>query len=213
MVRGSSVPVPAFLCAALRCPGRKATGSNRRILSIWWISAKLHVGSIEFRRGSGNHLSGPPWSLLTDPLKHAFKRREIAQDRPRFEPEFWGPQVIEGIHAQAGGWPHLVQLLAETLLDLVNQRSLGQVDEALFQEGLDKAIVRGHNVLYQLLQQECQSEAEWEYISGFRRSDTQPSPPKDDVYRALRRRLLVEEVGPEWRLRVPLMLRWLRKRG
>lgn len=128
-------------------------------------------------------------------------------------PEFWGPQGIERIFQQAGGWPHLVQLLAETLLDLVNRRSLPGVDPALFEEGLDKAIVRGHNVLYQLLQQECQSDAEWDYLSGFRRADTQSPPAQDSVCRALRGRLLVEKVGSVWRLRVPLMQRWLRQRG
>jgi hypothetical protein len=152
-------------------------------------------------------------ALLTDPLKHAPRRPELAEERPRFEPEFWGPQGIESIFAQAGGWPHLVQLLAETLLDLVNRQSLAGVDQALFEEGLDKAIVRGHNVLYQLLQQECQSDAEWQYLSGFRPADTQPPPTQDSVFRALKRRLLVEEVGSAWRLRVPLMERWLRKRG
>jgi len=152
-------------------------------------------------------------ALLTDPLAESPMRPEIKKDRPRFEPEFWGPQGIDGIHAQAGGWPHLVQLVAETLLDLVNRKSLARVDQALFEEGLDLAIVRGHNVLYQLLHKECDSEAEREYLAGFRRADTQPPPAQENVFRALRRRLLVEEVGAAWRLRVPLMLRWLRKRG
>jgi hypothetical protein len=151
-------------------------------------------------------------ALLTDPMKHAPRRREIWEDRPRFEPEFWGPQGIEGIHQQAGGWPHLVQLLAETLLDEVNRRSLASVDATLFEEGLGKAIVRGHNVFHQLLRDECHSEAEWDYLFGFRQSETQPPPVQDDVGRALRRRLLVDQDGAAWRLRVPLMQRWLRDR-
>jgi hypothetical protein len=31
-----------------------------------------------------------------------------------FDPRFWGDGGIERIHTEAGGWPHLVQLLAET---------------------------------------------------------------------------------------------------
>jgi hypothetical protein len=107
----------------------------------------------------------------------------------------------------------LVQLVAETLLDLVIGRSLINVDQSLFDEGLDKAIERGHNVLDQLLRYECQREGEWEFLAGFRQADTQPAPADVEVLQSLRRRLLVEQVGSEWRLRVPLMLRWLRQRG
>ncbi len=35
----------------------------------------------------------------------------VAQDdatRPRFTPGFWGEGGIERIHAETGGWPHLV---------------------------------------------------------------------------------------------------------
>ena len=55
--------------------------------------------------------------------------------------------------------------------------------------------------------------AEWAYLRGFRTRDTQPPPDDETVYQALRRRLLVEPVNGEWRLRVPLMQRWLRERG
>jgi hypothetical protein len=41
----------------------------------------------------------------------------------------------------------------------------------------------------------------------------QPPPDDETVYQALRWRLLVEPVNGEWRLRVPLMQRWLRERG
>jgi hypothetical protein len=55
--------------------------------------------------------------------------------------------------------------------------------------------------------------AEWDYLRGFREQETQAPPPDDEVRRALRRRLLVTEDGEAWRLRVPLMRRWLRQRG
>jgi HAMP domain-containing protein len=45
---------------------------------------------------------------------------EPSGSRPRFEGAFWGNGGIERIHAEAGGWPHLVQLVAETVVDLLN---------------------------------------------------------------------------------------------
>jgi len=62
---------------------------------------------------------------------------------------------------------------------------------------LDKAIVRGHTVLYELIRRESTLPG----LAGFRKRSTQ------------RRRLLVVEEGGEYRLRVPLMERWLRQRG
>ncbi|MCG6860318.1 MAG: hypothetical protein LJE70_03405 [Chromatiaceae bacterium] len=53
----------------------------------------------------------------------------------------------------------------------------------------------------------------WVYLRGFRERDLQPAPDDEDLRRSLRRRLLVTEEGDRWRLRVPLMQRWLRKRG
>jgi hypothetical protein len=56
---------------------------------------------------------------------------------------------------------------------------------------------------------------EWEYLSTFRKQAAQTPPEDDAINRSLRRRLLVveeNENGP-WRLRVPLLRRWLVKRG
>ena len=58
--------------------------------------------------------------LLTDPLKHS-PLFANAGERPRLAAELWGPGGIERIHAEAGGWPHLLQLIAETLVDLLNE--------------------------------------------------------------------------------------------
>jgi hypothetical protein len=41
----------------------------------------------------------------------------------------------------------------------------------------------------------------------------QPPPDDEALHRSLRRRLLVVNEGTDWRLRVPLMQRWLRQRG
>jgi hypothetical protein len=153
--------------------------------------------------------------LLTEPLKHStlWPRDDPQRPRPRFAPEFWGEGGIERIHAEAGGWPHLVQLIAETTVDLLNDEDTRQVTPALLGRALDKAIVSGHNVLYELMHRECRLPGEWEYLSAFRTRETQPPPGDEAIVRSLRRRLLIAEEDGAWRLRVPLMRRWLRARG
>jgi len=56
-------------------------------------------------------------------------------------------------------------------------------------------------------------DGEWEYLKAFGEHESQPPPGDEDVARSLRRRQLVVEDGGVWRLRVPLMERWLRERG
>ena len=151
--------------------------------------------------------------LLTEPMKFSPLWPKDDPKRPRFAPEFWGENGIERIHHEAGGWPHLVQLLAETIVDLINDETKRQVDAELFERALNKAIVSGHNVLYQLLRGESVLPGEWEYLAAFRKRETQPPPDDEKIYTSLRRRLLVEEENGAWRLRVPLMARWLKARG
>jgi len=151
--------------------------------------------------------------LLTEPMKFSPLWPKDDPKRPRFSPEFWGENGIERIHHEAGGWPHLVQLIAETIVDLINDETKRQVDAELFERSLKKAIVSGHNVLYQLLRGESTLPGEWEYLSTFRKRELQPPPEDEAIYTSLRRRLLVEEESGEWRLRVPLMARWLKERG
>jgi hypothetical protein len=155
--------------------------------------------------------------LLTEPLKFStlWPKDDPSLPRPSFPAEFWGPGGIERIHAEAAGWPHLVQLIAETVVDLLNDEGGRQVAPGLFERALDESIVRGHNVLYELLRRESQLSGEWEYLSAFRKQETQPPPEEETIARSLRRRLLVAEEGEggHWRLRVPLMRRWLIKRG
>ena len=91
--------------------------------------------------------------LLTEPLKSStlWPKDDPSRPRPSFPAEFWGPDGIERIHAEAAGWPHLVQLIAETVVDLLNDQGSREVDPALFERALEEAIVRGHNVLYELM--------------------------------------------------------------
>ena len=80
-------------------------------------------------------------------------------------------------------------------------------------EAIAKAVISGDTVLRQLLKGES-TEAEWDWIKGFRRREALPIPEDEAVFLSLRRRWLVVDAGPgEWRLRVPLLLRWLRERG
>ncbi|HMU64888.1 MAG: hypothetical protein U1E82_03230 [Nitrosomonas sp.] len=161
----------------------------------------------------------PPFSeaetrrLLTEPLRYSLLWEKDDPKRPRLTADFWGEGGIEYIHHVAAGWPHLVQLLAETTVDLCNDREQDIIDATLLDQAIAKAVVTGDTVLRQLLCNEA-SDAEWAYLSGFRRLDTQPIPNDEAVYRGIRRRLLITDVGNgEWRLRVPLMQRWLRERG
>ena len=168
---------------------------------------------------SARTLEVPPFTeaetrrLLTEPLRHSSLWQADDLKRPRFNPDFWGDGGIERIHAEAGGWPHLVQLLAEKVVDLCNDREQAQVDRTLLEEAIAKAVVAGDTVLRQLMQPEDATPREWDYLRGFRARDTQLPPDDEPVYQALRRRLLVIEDHGEWRLRVPLMQRWLRERG
>jgi hypothetical protein len=187
---------------------------------------------------SGSHeiteLTGAPWTsylvsartievtvfnvretrqLLTEPVMYSSLWKKDDPRRPRFEPGFWGEGGIERIHEEAGGWPHLVQLIAEAVVDLINDEKARLVSPALLQRALAQCVVRGHNVLHELMHRECTLPGEWEYLSAFRREPEQPPPEGDAVNRSLRRRLLVTEENGHWRLRVPLMARWLRERG
>jgi hypothetical protein len=83
----------------------------------------------------------------------------------------------------------------------------------LLERACDEAVMLGDTVLRPLMNPDEAEAAEWAYLRGFRERELQPPPEDEAVRSALRRRLLVEEEGADWRLRVPLMRRWLRKRG
>ena len=109
--------------------------------------------------------------LLTAPLRHSQLWPADDPQRPRFEPGFWGERGIERIHAEAAGWPHLVQLIAETAVDVVNNSAATQLDTPLFDAALDKAVARGDTVLRLLMQTESTLPCEWDYLLGFRRRE------------------------------------------
>ncbi|NJL28549.1 MAG: ATP-binding protein [Thermoanaerobaculia bacterium] len=151
--------------------------------------------------------------LLTEPLKYSTLWRNLETQRPRFEPGFWGEGGIDRIHTETAGWPHLVQLVAETIVDLLNDAGQANVDHVLFERALDRAVVRGNNVFLELLEKESRLPGEHAYLRAFRTREEQPPPPDEAIGRSLRRRLMLIEEGDRCRLRVPLMGRWLRQRG
>jgi hypothetical protein len=81
------------------------------------------------------------------------------------------------------------------------------------QRVLDRAIVRGHSVFYELMCRESIIAGEWEYLAAFRMRMSQAPPDEAAIRQSLRRRSLVVEEDGEWCLHVPLMARWLRQRG
>jgi len=98
-------------------------------------------------------------------------------------------------------------------VDLINEEDADGVSPELMERALNKAIVRGHNVLYQLLRGESLLPGEWDYLSAFREVAMQSPPTDRAITKSLRRRLLIEENDSQWQLRVPLMARWLNVRG
>jgi hypothetical protein len=147
--------------------------------------------------------------LLTEPLKSSPLWQDRPAERPRFDPSFWSEGGIERIQEETGGWPHLVQLVAETAVDIANDRSVRELDTDLLEAAFAKAVGRGDAVLRQLLEGENRYPREWGYLLAFRDRESQPPPTDSGIRRALRRRLLVTNSDGQWRMRVPLMRRWL----
>jgi hypothetical protein len=69
-------------------------------------------------------------------------RTEPSGSHPRFEGAFWGNGGIERIHAEAGDWPHQVQLVAEIVVDLLNDEGGNQLTSPLLERALDLVIVK-----------------------------------------------------------------------
>ena len=147
--------------------------------------------------------------LLTQPLKWSPLWGGREAKRPCFDPAFWGEGGIERIQAETSGWPHLVQLVAETAIDMANDRGLRGLDGPMLEAVLNRAVIRGDAVLRQLVESESRSAGERAYLLGFRHREMQPPPDDVDVRARLRRRRLVLDDGGGWRLQAPLMRRWL----
>ncbi len=89
--------------------------------------------------------------LLTEPFKYSSLEDS---SRPRFPAGFWGDGGIERIHAEAGGWPVLVQLIAETAVSDANNEGAQVVRAGAMERALQQSVVKGDTVLSQLMRGE-----------------------------------------------------------
>jgi hypothetical protein len=154
--------------------------------------------------------------LLTDPLAFSplFRNDET---RPRFTDEFWGVDAageggVAWIQREAGGWPHLVQLLAERAVEEVNRRTASAFNPDWRGVVLKRAVAEGAPVFRELLlgTQENRSDAEQDYVAAFAHVEAQAAPTDRDVRaHLLRREIIARGDDGLWRLRVPLMRRWM----
>ena len=186
------------------------SGSHRiaKLKHAEWPSYLISVRTVELDRFTLEETS----QLLTDPLAHSqlFKG---TPNRPKFPPEFWGTDGLRRLHEAADGWPHLVVLLAETCVNLVNLKNVAAVTDELFLDVRRKAIVSGDNVMIQLLKNESEIPGEWDFLLGFRNHDALPAPENIGIRKSLLRRSLVTLEDNQVRLRVPLMHQWIRERS
>jgi hypothetical protein len=212
------------LSADLPSALRESIQSHRRI--TWMFAGSHHFSELTHVRWSSflvsvRTIEVPPFTpaetglLLSEPLKYSRRpQARKALGPERFGARFWGEGGIERIHEEAGGWPHLVQLVALTAVDLCNREGRKRADAALLEEALCRAVVSGDSVLAELMLYRSDEYPDaWAYLSGFRDSARQPAPENDAVRLVLKRHLLVKETDDgRWELRVPLMARWLKER-
>ena len=200
---------------------RESIQNHRRL--IWAFVGSHHITELIYAEWpsylvSAQTIEIPPFSLaetlllLTDPLKESPLYKDDAR-RPRFDPGFWGEGGIKWIHDQTAGWPHLVQLLASTAVDLANESVADRLDQKMLEEAGKRSLVLGDTVLRQLINGETKSSQEAMYIARFRREKTQPAPENDAVLTLLRHRQIITEEAGAWRLKVPLMQQWLESRS
>lgn len=199
---------------------RESMQNHRRL--IWTLAGSHRIDELTHAPWASYLVSArtvevPPFEpaetrlLLTEPLKHSSLWRAAGSEAPSFKPGFWGPGGIERIHEETGGWPHLVQLVAERVVDLVNDGGVNGADERLMERALDRAVENGYSVFLELIERESALPGELAYLRRFAREETLPIPEDDAVDRSLRRRLLVVPEGDHYRLRAPIMARWLRR--
>ncbi|NYZ15497.1 hypothetical protein HL658_23405 [Azospirillum sp. RWY-5-1] len=205
---------PPDILAALR----ESIQTHRRI--VWLFAGSHHIDELPHADWASHLISvrsvpvpmftaAETRALLTNPLAHSPAFRVDDPRRPRIAEAFWGEDGIAWLHATAGGWPHLVQLLAEGVVDEVNDREAKAFESAWRGDVLDRAAGRGEMVLRQLLLGESRLEGEAAYLLGFADVEVQPPPADRAVARSLHRRELVTVTDDGWRLRVPLMRHWL----
>lgn len=153
--------------------------------------------------------------LLTDPLKFAtaFGASELPEQQ--FFLTFWKPGMLEAIHEQTQGWPALVQGCAREVCRLCNDRHVLESEEAMLEPSFDEVCSTMDTTFATLLltmeqQEPARSAGTW--IKGFRKLKEQVPPTDERVRDLLKRHELIADINaPLWRLRVPLMQRYLER--
>ena len=153
-------------------------------------------------------------------MRHAqaFGDRTPAMAGFFLETNFWPTALIERIQHETQGWPALVQGVAKQVIALCNRAKVLRPSEEILDGALDEVLRSMDATLLQLLLgseslQNTEKSAGL-YLRGFRTTDELPLPADDATRRLLERHeLMTPPHNGQWKLRVPLMLRWLRKRG
>ena len=217
---------------------RDAIQQHRRIR--WLVSGVHHFSDLTRARWSSYltafqvvemHPFSPEETrqLLTDPLRHAAVFSGRTPPGARFFRDFWHEGAVERIHHESQGWPALAQGIAREVVRLCQAAQALRSTPEILDQALHAVLETMHGTLMELLLQGVPAPAPGEpepearateraagawLLASLRSADAAPAPADDRLRRLLtRHELIADPAAPHWRLRVPLMQRWLRERG
>lgn len=163
---------------------------------------------------------GPAWSsyfINVKPLTIGYLRPAEAEElirRPDARADFklvYPDEIVNEIIAQTHAHPYLLQLVCSAVVEESNARQMLQVDAALLDAALARALDQGepyfHNIWHEMAGPDGQR-----FLLQVARSDSPlllESQPA--LNRLVYRRILAQADG-EYRIEVPLVQRWLRER-
>ncbi|MEN8906141.1 MAG: hypothetical protein ABF289_09325, partial [Clostridiales bacterium] len=125
--------------------------------------------------------------------------------------EIWNDELIDIIYKETAGWPFFVQEVANKAIVFLNENNNGEVlNKDLLEMALEKVTESVYNNFNQLLNEESKIEGEWDYILNFSENKFQNKPSNYKIRESLKRRYIVDEVNGKYKLKVPLMERWLK---
>lgn len=217
---------------------RDAIQQHRRIR--WLVSGVHHFGDLTRARWSSyltafQTVEVRPFSpeethqLLTDPLRHAAAFSGRTPPDADFFRDFWHAGAVERIYHESQGWPALAQGIAREVVRICHRTQSLKSTPEILEKALDDVLESMSGTLTELMLQgvpdppdgEPDSEARaLERAAGawlrnsFRTADEALAPADDRIRKLLtRHELIADPHASDWKLRVPLMLRWLKKRG
>ena len=147
--------------------------------------------------------------LLCEPL--ASKEPSARGGWLKVEPARWGGEVgIDRIHRESGGWPSIIQLIAQVVARMLKENGHDHADETLLDQALEKSVEQGNNLFEGVMYRERSSDEEWHYLRQFARETELDPSPVPGVMDSLWRRELIDRGTRGYILRVPIVSRWLR---